>query len=97
MSQSAICFAANRVCQRAAAPHPEAVLVELLSDALRLEGVLPFEERMQQLDGCLHQPAVGKDAAMARDAGVRVHRDQGVNGILGLDFNRPAALRAVAK
>ena len=57
----------------------------------------PSNSGCKHLDRCLHQPAVGKDAAMAGDAGVRVHRDQGVNGILGLDFSRPAALRAVAK
>ena len=46
--------AADRMRQRATAPHPEAVLVELLTDALGLEGVLPFKERNDALDRCQH-------------------------------------------
>ena len=42
----------------------------------------PREHRLQHLDGRLHQPAVGEDAAMAGDPGVGVHRDQRVDSNL---------------
>ena len=70
--------------------------MQLLGDALRFERVLAGIERLEHLERGLDQAAVGEDAAEAGDAGVGVDDDQGVNGIVRLDFRRPAALRAFA-
>src|SRR5260221_1335963 len=89
--------AADRMGEGAAAPHPEGVLVELLGDALGLEGVLAAEQRLEPLEAGGDQPAVGKDAAMADDAGIGMDGDQRMDRVLGPDLGRPAAFRAFAE
>ena len=87
--------AADRMGERAAAAHPEGVLVQLLGDPLGLQRVLAPIERLQHLQPGLDQPAIGEDAAIAGDAGVGVHGDQRVDGIFGLYLDRPTAFRAL--
>jgi hypothetical protein len=88
--------AADRVGQRPAASHPEAVLVELLGHSLGLQGVLSLIERLEHLQCRPHQSAISEDAAISGDAFFGMHRDQGMHGIVGPDLGGPAALGAVS-
>src|SRR5262249_9758545 len=86
--------ATDRMGHRAAASGPEGVLVQLLADALGLKRVLPAPQRLEQIDCRLDEAAIGEDAAMAGDAGIGVHGDQGMDRVLRRDLLRPATLRA---
>src|SRR5215218_3468048 len=71
---------------------PEGVLVQLLRDALRLEGVLAQVQRLQHLEGGTHQRLAREDAAVADGSLVGVNGHQGVNDIVGFQLLAPAAL-----
>ena len=58
--------AADRVRDRAAAPEPEGVLMQLLAHALGLQRVLAAIQRLQELERAAHQIVAGEDAAIAR-------------------------------
>ena len=89
--------AADGVGQRAAAPHPEAVLMQGLRDALGLERILAAKNRLEHLERRRHETVIGEDAAVADNTGIRMHGDQAVHGIFGPDLGRPASLRALAE
>ena len=65
MSHSAMSMPRDRVGERAAMPHPERVLVQLLGDAHRLDRALADHQRPQHGERRLDQPRVGEDAADA--------------------------------
>src|SRR5215211_3343665 len=71
---------------------PEGVLVQLLRDALRLEGVLAQVQRLQHLEGGTHQRLAREDAAVADGSLVGVNGHQGVNDIVRFQLLAPAAL-----
>ena len=71
--------------------------MQFFADALGLQRVLPSIERLQDLERARTSRPLVNTLPQARDPGVGVHGDQGVDAILGLDLDRPAALRAVAK
>src|SRR5579883_788718 len=89
--------AADHVGERAAAAHPERVLVQFFRDPLGLERILAAVERLEHLEPGLHQPAVREHAAMPDDLGIGVHGNQRMDRILLFDLRGPAALRALAE
>ena len=89
--------AADRVGQRAAAPHPERVLMQLLAHALRRQRVLVAIERLEHLQPGLDQAPVGEHAAVAGQPLIGMDRDDRVDRVLRPDLGRPAALGAFAE
>jgi hypothetical protein len=71
--------------------------MQLLADTLGLERILACKERLQHLDASFHEPPVREHAAVACDADVGMHCDDGVDRVFGLDLRRPAALGAFAE
>ena len=88
--------AADGMSQRSAHAHPETVLRELFRNAFRLERMLAPIERLENTQRRFDQQMVREDTAVADDPLVGVHGDEGVDAVLGLEFDRPAAFRRLA-
>ena len=83
--------AADGVGDRSAASEPEGVLVEFFGEALRLVGPFTEVERREHIERCLDESDIGENGTGAGNAGIGVHDDQRVNGIIFLKFRAPAA------
>src|SRR5215213_4242368 len=71
---------------RAAAPEPEGVLMELFAHALGFERRLATIQRLQRLECTMHQMVAGVNAAISRDARIGEHSDQRMHAVIGLNF-----------
>src|SRR5687767_4467127 len=79
--------------QAAAAAQPEGVLVELLADPLRLQRRLAPVKRLQHRQRRRHQADVGEDAPEPGQPLVGIDEDEGVDTVLFLKLDAPAAFR----
>ena len=89
--------AADGVGQRSATSHPERVLVQLFRRTLRFQRVFADQKWLEHLQPRLRQASIGEDAAVARDPGIGVNSDQGMDGIFRANFGGPPAFRAFAE
>ena len=84
--------AADGMREAATASEPEGVLMQLLADALRLQGVFAPVQWLKVCQRGSHQPGVGENAANAGGALIRAHDHKGVDAVFWPQFIAPATL-----
>ena len=78
--------------ERAAPPHPEGVLVQLLGHPRGLVGAFTHEKGPQHVEPRPHKPPVGEDRPKAGGTVLGFDDDQGMDRVLGPDLVGPATL-----